>query len=195
MAATLSIDASAPVMAGPDDDGLLAERAVLDSESFAALYRKYVTDVYRYCYRRLPDRESAEDVTSQVFLNAYRALPTLGHKPFRPWLFSIAHNAVIDAVRRSGPFAASLDGAEEWEDPAESPEGMVLEHESRDLVRTLLSQLPRRDREVMELRLAGLNGLEIAQALHCSHGAVRTAHCRALERLRQLMTSGEGIAQ
>ncbi len=195
MAATLAIDPTAPPVSHTDDDRLLVERAGMEPEAFATLYRKYVTDVYRYCSRRLQDRESAEDATSQIFLNAYRALPTLRNKPFRPWLFSIAHNVVVDVHRRNNPLAASLDGMEDWADPAETPEGIALQHESRDVVQTLLGQLPRRDREVMELRLAGLSGLEIAQALHCSHGAVRSAHYRAMERLRQLMTSGEGISQ
>ena len=195
MAATLAIDAIAPPVPDTDDDRVLVERAATEPEAFAALYRKYVTDVFRYCSRRLQDRESAEDATSQIFLNAYRALPTLRNKPFRPWLFSIAHNVVVDVHRRNNPLAASLDGMEDWADPAETPEGIALQHESRDVVQTLLGQLPRRDREVMELRLAGLSGLEIAQALHCSHGAVRSAHYRAMERLRQLMTSGEGISQ
>ncbi len=195
MAATLAIDPTAPPVSHTDDDRLLVERAGMEPEAFATLYRKYVTDVYRYCSRRLQDRESAEDATSQIFLNAYRALPTLRDKPFRPWLFSIAHNVVVDVHRRNNPLPASLDGMEDWADPAESPEGIALQHESRDVVQTLLRQLPRRDREVMELRLAGLSGLEIAQALQCSHGAVRTAHYRAMERMRQLMTGGEGISQ
>jgi RNA polymerase sigma-70 factor (ECF subfamily) len=195
MAATLAIEATALPVSSTDDDRQLVERAETDPEAFAALYRKYVTDVFRYCYRKLQDRENAEDATSQIFLNAYRALPTLRGKPFRPWLFSIAHNVVIDAYRRNNPMGASLDGMEDWADPAESPEGIAIEHERRDVVRALLDQLPRRDRDVMELRLAGLNGLEIAQTLHCSAGAVRTAHYRALERLRQLMTFGEGISQ
>jgi RNA polymerase sigma-70 factor (ECF subfamily) len=195
MAATLAIEATALPVSSTDDDRQLVERAETDPEAFAALYRKYVTDVFRYCYRKLQDRENAEDATSQIFLNAYRALPTLRGKPFRPWLFSIAHNVVIDAYRRNNPMGASLDGMEDWADPAESPEGIAIEHERRDVVRALLDQLPRRDRDVMELRLAGLNGLEIAQALDCSPGAVRSAHYRALERLRQLMTFGEGISQ
>lgn len=176
-----------------DDDRAVVERTLADPDSFAWLYQKYVTDVYRYCFRRLRDREAAEDVTSQIFLNAYRALPALRDKPFRPWLFSIAHNAVVDAHRRAGPPAASLVGIAEREDPAETPEGIVIQHENRDLVRAVLDQLPKRDREVMELRLAGLDGTEIAQALHCSNGAVRAAHHRAMDRMRQLMTSPNDV--
>jgi RNA polymerase sigma-70 factor, ECF subfamily len=188
MAATHALEASASLLVDRDDR-VLAERAVAESAAFDQLYRKYVTDVYRYCLRRLGDRETAEDVTSQVFLNAYRGLPSLRDKPFRPWLFSIAHNAVVDTYRKRDPRAASLESVLEWADPAETPEGIAIQHESRDIVRAVLDQLPKRDREVMELRLAGLDGVEIAQALHCSNGAVRTAHHRAMDRMRQLMTS------
>ncbi len=54
-------------------------------------------------------------------------------------------------------------------------------------MRLLLCQLHKRDREVVELRLAGLTGAEIAQTLNCSHEAVRAAHYRAIHRLRELL--------
>jgi RNA polymerase sigma-70 factor (ECF subfamily) len=176
-----------------EEDRTAVERSLAHPDSFALLYQKYVTHVYRYCFRRLRDHQAAEDVTSQIFLNAYRGLPSLGNKPFRPWIFSIAHNAVVDAHRRAGPPAASLDGIPDLEDPAETPEGVAIQRENRDFVRAVLDQLPKRDREVIELRLAGLDGTEIAQALHCSHGAVRAAHHRAMGRMRQLMIS-PGVA-
>lgn len=195
MATRLEVYTSATPLPTLDDDRAAIERARTDAEAFGILYRKYVGDVYRYCYRRLPDRETAEDVTSQIFLNAYRALPTLRDKPFRPWLFAIAHNAVIDVHRRREPHVASLNNCDDWEDPAASPEGVAIQQESRDVVRALLCQLPRRDREVMELRLAGLDGIEIARVLNCSQGAVRAAHHRALERMRQLMRPLEAHAR
>lgn len=195
MTATLALQASALPALGMSDDRVLVERALSDPEAFAHLYRRYVTDVYRYCLRRFGDRETAEDVTSQVFLNAYRALPSVGNKPFRAWLFTIAHNAVVDAHRRAGPPSTSLDVFDDWEDPAETPEGIAIHQENRDLVRAVLEQLPKRDREVMELRLAGLDGNEISRVLHCSPGAVRAAHHRALERMRQIMTVQEPQAR
>ncbi len=169
-----------------DADNALAARALHDPEAFTLLYRAYALDVYRYCYCRLQDRDTAEDATSQTFVNAYAGLRRLGHKPFRPWLFAIAHNVVVD-VHRNRRLHSSLDEAEIQEAADASPEMLAIEHEQRDALQRLLRQLSKRDREVVELRLAGLTGREIAQVLGCSGEAVRTAQYRAFHRLRELL--------
>jgi RNA polymerase sigma-70 factor (ECF subfamily) len=168
-----------------ESDDALAARAPHDHEAFTLLYRTYALDVYRYCYRRLQDREAAEDATSQIFIDVYSGLRRLGNKPFRPWLFAIAHNVVVDVHRARRPLFP-LNEAETREDPDPSPEILAIDREQRNAVRLLLQELPKRDREVVELRLAGLTGLEIAQTLNCSREAVRAAHYRAIHRLREL---------
>jgi RNA polymerase sigma-70 factor (ECF subfamily) len=187
MDAILSTPApGAPSIAESDD--ALAARALHDPEAFTLLYRTFALDVYRYCYRRLQDREAAEDATSQIFINVYSGLRRLGNKPFRPWLFAIAHNVVVDVHRARRPLF-SLDEASTRADLDPSPEILAIARERRDAVQILLQQLPKRDREVIELRLAGLTGLEIAQTLSCSREAVRTAHYRAIHRLRELLNT------
>ncbi len=176
-----------------DSDDALAARALHDPEAFTLLYRAYALDIYRYCYRRLQDRDTAEDATSQTFINAYTGLRRLGHKPFRPWLFTIAHNVVVDVHRNRRPYA-SLEEVEIREDAGPSPETQAIEHEQHDAMQQLLRQLTKRDREVVELRLAGLTGREIAQTLGCSGEAVRAAQYRAMRHLRELVTS-EGVIQ
>ena len=170
----------------PESEEALAARALHDPDAFTVLYRSYALDIYRYCYRRLENREAAEDATSQTFTNAYAGLRSLGHKPFRPWLFSIAHNVVIDFYRGRANIT-SLDDILSQQDPGESPEELAIGQENRGAVHLLLQQLPKRDREVVELRLAGLSGPEIAQSLQCSHDAVRAAHHRAIKRIRELL--------
>lgn len=172
-------------------DAMLAKRAMHETDAFAALYRSHALEVYRYCYRRLRDREAAEDATSQTFMNAYTGLHRLGNKPFRPWLFAIARNVVVDVHRARRP-VFSLDETIDREDSDPSPEALALDGEQRDAVQQLLSQLPSRDREVVELRLAGFTGEEIAQTLNCSREAVRAAHYRAMQRMRMLVNA-EGI--
>jgi RNA polymerase sigma-70 factor (ECF subfamily) len=172
------------------DEGIAA-RALTDPDAFTLLYRANALDIYRYCYRRLQDREAAEDATSQTFINAYAGLRRLGNKPFRPWLYAIAHNVVVDA-HRARRLHLPLDATTSHEAPAPLPEDLVIDREQRDVVLRVLQQLPKRDREVVELRLAGLSGLEIAETLHCSHQAVRTAHYRAVQRIRELLEN-EGL--
>lgn len=168
-----------------------AARALDDTDPFSALYRAYALDIYRYCYRRLHNREAAEDATSQIFTNAYAGLHRLGNKPFRPWLFAIARNVVVD-VHRNRRSLFSLDETIDHEDTDPSPEALALAKEQQDTVQQLLRQLPSRDRDVVELRLSGLTGEEIAQTLQCSREAVRAAHYRAMQRLRAI-ANAEGI--
>jgi RNA polymerase sigma-70 factor (ECF subfamily) len=192
MDALLSAHSSGATGSDESDDALAA-RALHEPEAFTLLYRAYALDVYRYCYRRLRDREAAEDATSQTFTNAYAGLRLLGRKPFRPWLFTIAHNVVTDVYRGRRP-SFPLEGMDTREDPDPSPEALAINREQEDAMQLLLRRLPKRDREVVELRLAGLTGREIAQTLSCSPQAVRAAQYRAINRLRELMER-EGIGE
>lgn len=166
-----------------DPDRHAVEQALADPAAFAVLYRRYAVDVFRYCARRTDDRESAEDLTSQVFMRALSMLSSLGDRPFRSWLFAIAHNLIIDAWR-SRKITVPIEHMSDVPAVDASPEQVALHQERSSEIYTLLRGLPERERQVVELRLAGLSGQEIADVLGCSHPAVRAAHHRAIEHLR-----------
>lgn len=173
-----------------DDDEALVVRAQRDGADFALLYDRYVDPIYRYCYRRLDNEAAAEDATSLVFIRALAALPRFvpGGNTFRSWLFSIAHNAVLDAVRSaSHRLNQPLESAVELVDPAPSLDDVALVAERRHSVGEALAALPEDQRRVVELRLAGLSGPEIAATTGRTHAAVRTAQRRAIARLRTLL--------
>jgi len=175
-----------------DSDALLVAYARTDPAAFALLYRRYVDPVYRYCYRRLGTREMAEDVTALIFTKALSALSAYraDGPSFRSWLFAIAHNAVADDLRArhpAAPLAAALDQA----DPMPTPESAALAAEGGRRVRELLRQLPPEQAQIVELRLAGLTGVEIALALGRTPNAVKVAQYRAYSRLRALVGDRE----
>ena len=166
-------------------DEALARAAVRDREAFALLYRRHVADVYRYCHRRLGTRERAEDATATTFERALAGIGTFRRGPFRAWLFTIARNATVDAYRRAPrdvPFAETFDRADDAPDPEET----AAAREDATWVRGLLTELNGDQRDVVELRLAGLTDQEIGRVLGKRHGAIRTIQHRALKRLRQL---------
>ena len=153
---------------------------------FGAIYREYAPHIYRYCFRCLGSREDAEDATSQVFTQALANLSRLRDENVRPWLYRIAHNVVIDVVRKRRSVKSIDDDRNE---PAGDP-GIEAQFEQRELqvlLESALSSLSERDRQLVFLRFAGLSGAEIARVLNCSHGAVRVAHHRALDRLRVIL--------
>jgi RNA polymerase sigma-70 factor (ECF subfamily) len=163
----------------------LVRRAQADPEAFVDLYRRYVDPVFRYCNRRLT-RAAAEDATSITFLNALRAIR--GFDPnrsgFRPWLFTIAHNAVIDQLR-ARPHDP-IDGIELVQD-GPSLDDRVIANERRRLFARTVRRLTPDQQQVIHLRLAGLSGAEIAAVMEKSPGSVRIIQHRAIKELRRLM--------
>jgi RNA polymerase sigma-70 factor (ECF subfamily) len=163
-------------------------RALTDSEAFAALYLRYVDSIHAHCYWRLGNREAAEDATSQVFTQALSGLAQFdAHRgTFRSWLFTIAHHVVIDQHRKSNRTGV-FDAAVDIPDGGLSLEEHAIAAERGQSLQAALDQLPARERQVVDLRLAGLTGVEIGKVLGCRTGAVGVAQFRAIRRLRSLM--------
>ncbi|MGI8478178.1 MAG: RNA polymerase sigma factor [Thermomicrobiales bacterium] len=180
------------------DDARLVRTAQADPQAFGHLYDRYVGLVYRYCQRRTFDPVAAEDATSQVFLKALAALPRFDPAggSFRSWLFAIAHNVVADQGReRLRRPQSPLEAAESVVDPAPSPEEEAERGERRLSVVAALALLTGEQRRVVELRLAGLGGPEIAAVLGRSEVAVRAMQRRALLRLRELLNVEDAASE
>jgi RNA polymerase sigma-70 factor (ECF subfamily) len=167
-------------------DEALVMAAQANPAEFAALYVEDVDPIFRFCYRRLGNRVAAEDATSVVFERAIKALPRFTTGSFRAWLFSIAWNVVTDLHRRDRG-EQNLDVAREVLDDRPGPEEVSIHNAEMTRIRTLLAQLTPDQRQIVELRLAGLTDAEIAQVLGKSHGSIRTTQYRALQRLRDLV--------
>jgi len=168
-------------------DEALARRAGADPEAFAELYRRYLPRIYAYCHARLDAREAAEDATSQVFVNAYAAIPRLRADHVRAWLFTIAHHVVTDVHRQRGS-PLPLDRAEDAVDAGPRPEQMTLAGDASTELRRAIRQLSPDQQRVIELRLAGLTRPEIRTVLGRSRPWVDTTQHRAVQRLRRLMS-------
>lgn len=182
-----------------DNDLAHVLAAQQDLRAFAPLYERYQPIVYHYCLRRLSHPEVAADATSIVFTRAVAALPKFRPDPkregstFRSWLFTIAHNAVVDQHRRTRP-SVSLDQAASGETIGTTlvstyvtPEEHALLQDDASRVRRWLDHLPERQRAIVELRLAGLSGEEIARTLGMSLSAVKSAQFRAYATLRTII--------
>lgn len=182
-----------PSAAGTEpDDALLVVAAQGDRLAFAPLYRRYVDPIFRYCRVRLGDKEAAEDATSLVFARALAGIGGCRPASFRSWLFAIAHNTIANEFRhRAAHPVAPWEAAKTLPDPRDGPEALALAAETRRTVADLLAYLPDDQRRVVELRLAGLTGPEIARVLGRDPGGVRVAQHRAIIRLRRLLAATE----
>lgn len=190
-------DAERDAAARADDDAALVASAQRDYAAFGPLYDRYAEPVYRYCYRRMGSHEAAADATSQTFLKALAALPRYRAGSFRGWLFAIAANVVTDVHRRRGVglFTSDPSLVEAVVDRAPGPEAVALAAEERQSVGDLLARLTPEQRHVVELRLAGLTGPEIATALGISIAAVRSSQFRAYTRLRRWLEPDDAEAR
>jgi RNA polymerase sigma-70 factor, ECF subfamily len=166
-------------------DAHLVEMARRDPTTFVYLYDRYIDAIYRFCAQRLP-QTAAEDATSVAFLNALKSIQRFDatRGTFRAWLFTIAHNAVIDQTRlRQHPPLDDL-----WiEDTATGLDDHVVAIDERQTLLRAVAELPPDQRQVIHLRLASLTGAEIAGAMGRSHVAVRALQHRAIKRLRTLL--------
>ena len=164
--------------------------AQVDMAAFAPLFHRYWPRIYRYCALRCACPADAEDIASQIFVQALAKLPAFapqGPGAFRRWLFTIAHHEVVSRARYEARHPARpLDLVREQVVII----GPSLEHAAItaadvDSLLMLVHELPPRLREVIELRLVGLSDREIAEVLGISGPAVRKAQSRAVAHLRR----------
>jgi RNA polymerase sigma-70 factor (ECF subfamily) len=174
-----------------EPDHVLANRAATDRAAFAELYQRYLSPIYGYCYRRLGSREAAEDATSVIFTRALEALPSLRTTHLRAWLFTIAHHAVVDTYRRQ-PRTVTIERAEPWLPTIDIDEPALAGLEADSLYRAL-DVLTSAQRQVVELRLAGLTGPEIRETLGRSRSWVDTTQFRAIQRLRKVLATSPEV--
>jgi RNA polymerase sigma-70 factor (ECF subfamily) len=169
------------------EDIVILLRARRDLRAFEPLYRRYYRPIFGYCHLRLRDREEAADATSQTFAKALAGLDGFRDGSVAGWLFTIARNVVVDCVRRRRP-QVDLDDAGWVPDTATGPsERAILSDQQRALF-AAIRQLTPEQRHVVELRLAGLSGVEVAEVLEMSLSAVKSCQFRAYTRLRRLLT-------
>lgn len=176
----------------PNEAALVAA-AQADPRAFTALYARYLGPIYRYCFARLGNREAAEDATSETFLKALGALRDYHDGVFAAWIFQIAHNVVVDLIRRQRP-TTPLESAVDPCDPASPVEKLAIAIADTTTLRTAIGRLSDEQRTVIDLQLAGCSHQQIAEVLGKSAAAVKMLRFRALRQLRALLTTESEFA-
>lgn len=165
-----------------------------DQTAFNLLVLKYQHRVLKLVGRFVNDAAEAEDVAQEAFLKAYRALASFrGDSAFYTWLYRIAintaKNALVSQRRRPVDFDLDLQDPDQYDrqaklKEADTPEGVLLTDEIRTVVEEAMEQLPEDLRTAIVLReLEGLSYEEIAEAMDCPVGTVRSRIFRAREAI------------
>lgn len=181
-------------MAGTDKEQTY-DKATLDA-AFTELYKEHLRDVYSFLYYRLGNHHDAEDVSEQVFLQAYRHLPKALNesqgRSLRPWLIRIAQNLAINQYR---------DRSRKPQSPLEAAGEFATHHDTEDLVEARadleqvfekVSELPDDRREALIMRFAlGMDNQEIARAMGKTEGATKVLLHRAIKQLGEALEREE----
>jgi len=190
-------------------DRELVERAQRgDKHAFGLLVSKYQRKLSRLLSRFVKDQAEVEDVAQEAFVKAYRALPSFrGDSAFYTWLYRIGINTAknyLVAMGRRAPTVTDFDSEEAEEfgggdqlRDINTPESMLMTKQIANTVNEAMSELPEELRAAIQLReIEGLSYEEIAAAMDCPIGTVRSRIFRAreaiAERLRPLLdTQGD----
>jgi len=185
-------------MSDREIDRQLVERAQHgDKQAFGLLVEKYQRKLARLLSRFIRDPAEVEDVTQEAFIKAYRALPAFrGDSAFYTWLYRIGINTAknyLMALGRRAPTSTEVEaedaeGFEEGEQLRDinTPESVLLSNEIARTVNKTIEQLPEELRKAIQMReIEGMSYEDIAEAMNCPIGTVRSRIFRAREAIAE----------
>jgi RNA polymerase sigma-70 factor (ECF subfamily) len=179
------------------DSQLVARAQQGDKQAFSLLVEKYQRKLTRLLSRFIRDQAEVEDVTQEAFIKAYRALPAFrGDSAFYTWLYRIGINTAknyLMAMGRRAPTSTEVEaedaeGFEEGEQLRDinTPESVLLSNEIAETVNSTIEQLPEELRRAIQMReIEGMSYEDIAQAMDCPIGTVRSRIFRAREAIAE----------
>jgi RNA polymerase sigma-70 factor (ECF subfamily) len=169
------------------EESLVLRAQKHDQEAFAQIYEAYFDKIYRYVTLKLGDEMEAEDVTQQVFLNTLQSISSFKWKgkPFSAWLFRVAHNQVVDHLRKKKGATLPLD---ESLPASDSPQQMAEDKLDIERLLSATRRLTEAQREVISLRFTSeLPIAEVARVMGKSEGAVKALQHSAILALRRAL--------
>ena len=155
------------------------------------LFELHHKAVFRTAYGIVRHYDIAEDVTQQVFIRLYASVKRYDdRRPFAPWLHRIAINLSLDELRRHRRRELPLEHVEELRSASTSPEQAAENTEMREVVWTAIGALSPKHRAAVVLRyFHGFSEGEMATALGCRRGTVKSRLHNAVQRLRELIAA------
>jgi RNA polymerase sigma-70 factor (ECF subfamily) len=164
-----------------------------EQEAFAQLYENHFDKIFRYVVLKIRNQAEAEDMTQQVFIKAYESIGSYQSQgvPFTAWLFRIAHNQMVDYVRKqSKRQTVPLDESLQIMDDCDVEHEVETKIEMEKVV-LATAKLTKAQREVISLRFAGgLSITEAAKTMRKSEGAIKALQHSAILALRKTLVGG-----
>lgn len=174
----------------PTDDELIAAYAGGIEDAFEALYARYRQRVYRYCYRATGfDESTAADVCQEIWMRVIRAASTYQRKGhFDRWLFSLAHNCLVDRYR------LTQDEQQLENQDAVALDDFVARFEHCELLEAQLKKLPAAQRSALLLHYTeGYNLAEIAALQSTTAETIKSRVRYGVSKLRSWMRADDHV--
>lgn len=164
-----------------------------DGQAFGEIYDFYVRRIYDFVYYRVGSRETAEDLTSDIFFKALEKIASFDqnrdNSSFGAWLYRIARNRVIDYYRANRPTVSFDDGENNFSDDGSAAEELKQREERRAILK-YLDLLKSEQKELLLLRIWDERSYrEISLITGKSEAALKMSFGRAIKILRQKMPS------
>jgi len=184
-----------PVRHTEDSDQDLVRRVQLgDKSAFDLLVTKYQHKIVHLVNRYVKDPSEAQDVAQDTFIKAYKALGDFrGDSAFYTWLYRIAINTaknyLLSRSRRHSDYEVDMQDAEQIENAVqlkdiETPEHLLMNEQLIHVIKSAIERLPEEMRIAITLReFEGMSYEEIAEAMDCPIGTVRSRIFRAREAI------------
>lgn len=158
-----------------------------------ALYERYQRGIYRYLYYRVGDQQTAEDLTSEVFLRMVEKLSNYNDQnlSFQAWLFQIARNLSIDHYRKMG-VQQNVQLVDDFPEQGNEPLELIAQELTIEKLRRAMVKLPENQRDVIVMRfIVGIPIGEVAETLHKTEDSIKGLQRRALLALRDILVEWE----
>ncbi len=174
-----------------DEESLVQRIKKRDQDAFAEIYERYFDRIYRYIFLRVGNTQEAEDMAQQVFLKALEGIGSFKWKniPLSAWLFRIAHNQVVDFLRKK-PKKAQVPIEPHHLRSGDDPHLIAEQRFETEQLISALRELTEAQREVLSLRFSSeLSIAEVAKVMGKSEGAVKALQHSAIVALRRKLIS------
>lgn len=163
-----------------------------DHTAFQALYNIYVTQIYRFVFLKVGQKQDAEDITQHVFVSAWENINSYEHRgfPFSSWLYRIASNATVDHFRTHRHTIDIETVSEEYLRDDVGEESKIDTALGIETIKEKLKQLEPDQQNVLIMKFVeDKSNKEIAETLQKTEGAIRVIQHRALKQLKTLINA------
>ena len=171
-----------------DINELVEKAKTGEAESLTVLYNMYFEPIFKFIFFRVGHKESAEDLTEEVFIKAFSKVKTIkNNEHWNAWLYQIAKNKIIDHYRKS-VVNTPIEEVENILEYHDNISELLDNSTDKQLILSSLTQLSKEHRLVLEMKFfEGLDNETISNLLGKNEGAIRVIQHRALSKLKEII--------